>query len=213
MKPPLSLNLFVAAAVMAPAWALCARAEEDQSSRPSTAAATAADTNSSKPLTPAVVAPKARRQERLAAAALSPGVAELVKMVDAGVSTDLIKTYIANAPIAYEPKGADLIALKQHGAPDDIAAALLKKSSEAREKAAQARSSAMARVLAAGNLRRFSPDPESYAYFQQYYLFPRTLASAYERLGYYGAPNSYGSYAPPGAAPYAPFGYGYPGRF
>lgn len=198
---------------MALASVTCALAEEQQTRAPSTVAVTLAGTNSSKPLKPAAPATNSHRAEKSAAESPSAGVAELLKMLEAGVSSDVIKTYIENAGIAYEPTGTDLIALKQHGAPDDVATALLKKSGEAREKAAQARSSAVARAYAEGSMRRFSPDPESYEYFQHYYLYPRTLASAYERLGYYDAPYSYGIYPPPGARPYARFGFGYPGRF
>jgi len=51
---------------------------------------------------PAQAAPTAR---------FSPGVADIVKMVDAKVDPEVIKTYIKNSPTAYNPSATEIIAL------------------------------------------------------------------------------------------------------
>ena len=133
-------------------------------------------------------------------------IGELLKMLDARVSPEVIKVFIETSPIAVNVSAGDVIALKNHGATDDITTALLKRGAQARARAADA----VARVSASG-FRGAAPapmglDPEGYDYFQYYYLFPRTLAAAYGQLGYGGAPAfGYG---------YSPFsGLGFSSRF
>jgi hypothetical protein len=105
----------------------------------------------------------------------SLGVDDILRMVAAGVSADVIKAYIENSPIAYSLKAADIIALKEHGVPDDIAKALVKRGAELRTQ--------VGRNLNAISNRRYNAlDPDGYDYFQYYYLYPRTLAAANQRL-------------------------------
>ena len=42
----------------------------------------------------------------------SPGVADIVKLADAKVDAEVIKTYIRNSPTAYNPSATEIIALK-----------------------------------------------------------------------------------------------------
>lgn len=145
---------------------------------------------------------------------LSRGVAEIVKLADAGVSLGVIKTYAECSPIPYQPTDVDIIALKQHKVGDEIVTVLLKRGAQVRAALAQARNEALARALAARRMAAGGLDPESYEYFQHYYLQPRALASAYERLAPYYYPPAY-PYGGPGAmAPGAPIpnGPGYPPR-
>jgi hypothetical protein len=147
------------------------------------------------------------------------GVGEILKMVQAGVSKDVMKTYIESAQIAPHLSAADLVTLKEHGVPDDLTVALLKRSSElaAQDKQAGVSTEAPAKVSGTMSLNELVAllrsnqasasrlDPESYDYFQHYYLYPRTLASANQRL--------YSSYpAFPGYGPYYS-GYGSPWSF
>lgn len=115
---------------------------------------------------------------------LSNGIPEILQMLDAGVSKEVLEAFILNSPVPYELKAADVIALKQAGANDSLTLALLKHGAKLREERAQV----LAKEAAAGvqspqggPIRRgfSSPglDPESYQYFQYYYLYPRTLAS------------------------------------
>jgi hypothetical protein len=117
-------------------------------------------------------------------------------MMDAGVSKDVIKAYVESTRLDFSPTATDLIALKEHAVPDDITMALLKRSGETQPQKAQPSQ----RVAISAN-SDFGPlDPESYSYFQRYYLFPRTLAFLYGQLGGYypqGFPGHYPSVQQP----------------
>jgi len=125
----------------------------------------------------------------------SPGVREVLRMVQSGVSAGVIETYIGQSTNAICLSAADLVALKEKSIPDEITIALLKRGAEL---AAHPQSQGKARVeipvrLAQEPGQQVYPDPESYAYFQYYYLYPRTLASVNERLlssYYWGFPGA-----------------------
>ena len=68
----------------------------------------------------------------------SAGIADVLKMVDAGVSKDVIKTYIENSPVAYRPSADEIIALHERGVSGEIITALLHRGAEVRAKLAQA---------------------------------------------------------------------------
>src|SRR5512132_1779822 len=48
-----------------------------------------------------------------APAPLSPGVADVVKMLNAKVDPDVVKTYIANSGTAYRLSAEEIVAMKQ----------------------------------------------------------------------------------------------------
>jgi hypothetical protein len=132
--------------------------------------------------------------------ALAPGVKDILQLADAGVSSEVIKSYVEYSATPYQPTGPDIIALKAHNVSDEIVTLLLKRGAQVRTAIAQARSDALTRALSA---RKGSSglDPESYDYFRYYYLQPRALASAYERLFPYYNPSFASPFAyPPGAA-------------
>src|SRR5690348_3755266 len=62
----------------------------------------------------------------------SPGIQEILKMVDAKVDTDVIKVYIRNSMVAYNPGASEIIALKERGVPAEILTALLQRGAEVR---------------------------------------------------------------------------------
>jgi hypothetical protein len=135
----------------------------------------------------------------------SPGIAEILKMVDAKVSNGVIRLYVETSPVAYFLTAEDIIALKERGVADEIVTALLKRGAEVRGQASSMGGTAtdQAGITAAsgpayGMLRAENSvlDPNSYAYFQTYYLHPRALASVYQRLGVYGSPYLHGYYPP-----------------
>lgn len=68
----------------------------------------------------------------------SVGIAEVLKMVDAGVPKDVIKAYIDNSPVAYRPNADEIIALNERGVSREIITALLRRGGELKSKAAQA---------------------------------------------------------------------------
>jgi hypothetical protein len=119
------------------------------------------------------------KQDGLASANFSPGINDILKMVQAGISKEVLKSYIDNAPIAYHLTAADIIALKEHSVPDDLTMALVKRGAELRAHA-NPTPNRNSRSPAYSSSQHF--DPEGYDYFSYYYLYPRTLASANQRL-------------------------------
>ncbi len=143
---------------------------------------------------------------------LSPVVVSIIKLADAKVSTAVIKTYIECTPSAGLLTEADIIALKQHNVADEIVTAMLHQGAQKQAQVAQQRNEALASVLAARQARSGGLDPESYDYFRYYYLQPRAMASAYQRLyPNYGSwsPYRYGSFPAYGfrLPSYGPLGY------
>lgn len=151
------------------------------------------------------------------------GVGEVVKMLQAGVSKEVLKTYIETAQVTAPLSSADIVTLKEHNVPDDLTVALIKRGAELTAQTNQARASNAAKATASGTisldalvaaLRRgqFQPghlDPEGYDYFRYYYLYPRTLASANERLFSSSVFPTYPPYFP---GYYSPWGFR-PGPF
>jgi hypothetical protein len=144
----------------------------------------------------------------------SAGVDEILQMVQGGVSTEVIKDFIENSQVPYNLSADDIIALKSHSVQDDLTRAMIKRGA-----ALMPASRAGKAPASSGNRARPAPlDPDSYDYFQYYYLYPRTLAAANQRLyssypyssfGY--SPYSYGyGYGYYGPGPFGPYG---PGAF
>ena len=113
----------------------------------------------------------------------SPGVDEVLQMLHAGVSTDIIKTYIENSPTRYRLTPVEIIAFKKQGVPDELVSAMLKRGAALAAQANQQAQRPVVVVPNSGANRAYGGlDPESYEYFQYYYLYPRTLAAANQRL-------------------------------
>ncbi len=146
------------------------------------------------------------------AAPASGAVGDVLKMLDAGVSPEVIKVFVENSSVAVNLSAADVIALKNHGATDDITTALLKRGGEARAAASAAGPVAPAPGFTGAVPDPFGNGPEGYDFFQRYYLYPRALASAYQQLGYYSLPPYGYGYSPAFGAPFS-FRYGHPRRF
>jgi hypothetical protein len=137
-------------------------------------------------------------------------------MLQAGVSKEVLKAYIETAQIA-PPNAADLVTLKERGAPDELTLALVKRGAELTAQANQASASnatpakvsgtaSLDELLAAfrsGRLNSGYLDPEGYDYFRYYYLYPRTLDSANQRL--FSSPTfpSYPAWSPGYYSPWA----------
>ena len=151
------------------------------------------------------------------------GIDEILKMVQAGVSKDVMKTYIESTQVASHLSAADIVTLKEHSVPDDVTVALIKRSAELTAQASQAGGTNTALAKSSGTISldalvaairrgQFSSgqlDPEGYDYFRYYYLYPRTLASANERL--FSSP-SFPVYPPYSRGYYSPWGFR-PGPF
>lgn len=116
----------------------------------------------------------------------SPGLRDVLKMLDAKVDSEVVKAFIKNSQIAFNPSAAEIIALKQRGVPDDIITALIQRGTEVRAQMAQ------------GNAAY--PNTAAPAY-------PNTVSPAYP-YDYATAPYTPASYSYP--YDYADYGYGYP---
>jgi hypothetical protein len=144
------------------------------------------------------------KRERKAGAILkaSAGVNEVMQMIQAGVSTEVIKAYIESSSIPYKLTATDIITLKNRGVPDELTTAMLKRGAAPAAQVVQSPALNPAPPADAGGPRYYGGlDPEGYDYFQYYYLYPRTLAAANQRLF---AP--YPSYSTFGSYPYGYFG-------
>lgn len=112
---------------------------------------------------------------------LSPMTSAVIKMADAGVAPAVIRTYVECSTSSAPLTAADIIALKKHEVPDDIVTLLLKQVAQVRAQAAQRQQAIAARTAATRGTVSGGLDPESYEYFQYYYLQPRAWASVYQR--------------------------------
>src|SRR4051812_35005045 len=50
----------------------------------------------------------------------SPGLLEVLKLQDAKVDAEVIKAFIRNSPVAYNPSAVEIIALKQRGVSPEV---------------------------------------------------------------------------------------------
>ena len=164
--------------------------------------------------------------QNVPAARFSPGVADIVKMVEAKVDAEVIKTYIQNSPTAYSPSATEIIALRDHGVAPDILTAMLQHGAEVRAqamRAASAAANAPAPQAPSGAANPYAPAYDygaqplypGYAYPATSYVYP---SYSYDYPSYYYG--GYGGYCSPWWWPTFGFGYypcggycGYPYRY
>jgi len=194
------LRKWIMAGVLGALQALPALAQNGPTGAPSLPQPASPQTTSSAPAKPATdsTSPGQTSAPHASSAAPSaPVVGEIEKMVQAGVSKDVIKAYIEGLQMTSPLSSADVVALKEHGVPDDLTIALLKRSGELTAQASRTAASnavppqvsgtvvslnALAAALRNGQPGPGYLDPESYDYFRYYYLYPRTLADANQRI-------------------------------
>jgi hypothetical protein len=116
-------------------------------------------------------------------------IEEVVQMSEAGMSPLVLTTFIENSGIAYEPTGADLLAMKKRGVPDEVMVVMLAKSAAIKAEYDAARKAASKRIAAPAIVRSLSTDgeldPESYEFFWYHHAYPRALAGSYRTLAPY----------------------------
>jgi hypothetical protein len=156
-----------------------------------------------------LTAPTAQKDQSLATnqpapAALPTGVSEIIRLADAGISTEIIRTYIECSSTAFQPTDADIIALKQHHVADDVITLLMKRGAQVRVVAAQARNDAAIDAISTSRMASGGFDPESYDYFQYYYLQPRAQASVNQRLSPFSYPSFSHAYGYPSVHGFGP---------
>jgi hypothetical protein len=140
--------------------------------------------------------------EKPSVATNSPGIAEILKMAEAGVSKDVMKTYVEHSSIAYDPSPEELIALKERLVADEIVTALLKRGAEVKAQTSPANrpvaAPAIVRDLSTGGYL----DPDSYDFWWYHYAYPRALSYSYRTLYPYQLWPGYNYYEPFAGAPF-----------
>lgn len=68
----------------------------------------------------------------------SSGIADVVKLVKAGVATPIIEAYIQNSNVAYYPTAEEILLLHNHGVSSEVLQALIKRGGELRAQQSQA---------------------------------------------------------------------------
>lgn len=201
LKNP-SARWFLAAA-MAGALVAAGMAQEVKTSAGAVAATPAKDTSTVKPTSEA--APD--EPTRTALERHSPSIDAILQMVEGGVSTNVIKSYVESSLIPFDPTPADLLALKKHGVSDEITEAIIKRGVQLREQVQQVRAAAPPPSLPAANA---GFDPEGYDFWWYHYAYPRTLASIDQRMGSFASPYAYWDYHPFALRPSFALAYSYP---
>ena len=89
-------------------------------------------------------APPARLPQTKSQTSLSEytRISDILKLVDAGVNADVIKTYVKNSAKVYNLTATDIVTLKERGVADDIISGMLQRDSELRTQGVQARQAA-----------------------------------------------------------------------
>ncbi len=127
-----------------------------------------------------------------APASFSPGVREVLKMLDAKVDPAVIKAYIQNSNIPFNPTAAEIIALKQRDVPDDIITGMLQRGAEVRTQLAQAAQAATPVPAPATPQSQYGATaPYPYSYDYTGYGYPSYGYSYYGYPYAYGYPYSY----------------------
>ena len=182
----MKISTSVGALLRRPAGALCLVAALTTTTFAPSARAVTAET----PTTEAPpAAPTASMPETPPAPRFSPGVHEILKMLDAKVDTDVVKVYIKNSAVPYNPTASEIIALKKRGVPDEILTAMLQRGAEVRAMAVQSMPAGQAPVAAP-----YNPPNDPYAYGAYDYGTPYYAGYPYD----YSYPYNYW------------YGYGYP---
>ena len=111
MKTHLAGKLLMAGALLAAPLLMWAQSDDGKVAAASPSAQTATDTGGSD----ATKQDKALELGQSSALALSAGIEEILKMVDAKVSPDVIKAYVESATVACNPTATDIVTLKARG--------------------------------------------------------------------------------------------------
>ena len=117
--------------------------------------------------------------------ALPQSIEEVVKMVEAGVSEEIVRGFVNSSGIAYAPTGADIIAMKERGVPDEVTVTMLSRGAKLRERTGSSRNSIAAPAIVRSLATDGRLDPESYEFFWYHHAYPRALSASYEKLSPY----------------------------
>jgi hypothetical protein len=144
----------------------------------------------------------------------SPGIRDVLKMLDAKVDIEVVKAYVKNSQIAFNPTASDIIELKRRNVPDDVITSLMQRGAEVRAQLAQSAS----QMPPPASAPQTPPYGYDYSATNPYYTNPAypDYASAYPAYDYpyydYGYPYAYGyGYSYPWSF-YSPFYFGFSGH-
>ncbi len=140
----------------------------------------------------------------------SPSIDAILQMVDGGVSTNIVKSYVESSLVPFDPTPADLLALKQHGVSDEITLAIIQHGAQLRQQFQQTPAAAPATTPGPVNPRTAGFDPEGYDFWWYHYAYPRTLASIDQRMAGFTSPYAYWDYHPFALRPSFALAYSYP---
>jgi hypothetical protein len=142
--------------------------------------------------------PQSKKPEaqECSAATYSPSIQEMLKLADAKVSTDVLKSFVEHSTIGCQPSAAEIVALKEHGVADDVITALMNRGAQVQAQTNASRT----RVAVPTIVRDLSTggylDPESYDFWYYHYAYPRALSDSYRTLPPYYPPYA-GGFARP----------------
>jgi hypothetical protein len=126
---------------------------------------------------------------------VSRPVQDIVRMTSAGVSKEVVKAYVEGLP-PFNLTVDEIIVLKERSVPDDVTTALVKHAAEKAQAGAAPSTRPSTQVTAARFYDQPRFDPESYEFWWYHYAYPRTLASAYDRLYGYAPLDPFRFYRP-----------------
>jgi len=129
-------------------------------------------------------------------ATVSPGIADVLKMAEAGVSMTVIKAFVEKSSVPFDPSAEDLIALKERAVSDDVTAALLKRGAKVRSEIVENTESVAVPTVVRDLSTGGQLDPESYDFWYYHYAYPRALSYSYRTLAPYW-PQYYPNYYTP----------------
>ena len=131
---------------------------------------------------------------------LSFGLDDVVKMVQSGVTTDVILTYVENSTVAYYTTAEDIVQLHELGVPSQITAAMIRHGGKLRAeqaKAAKAVAVAPAATYTSASSQAVQPASVTYNYSYPAYPYYPAYSYAYPAYSYYTYPSFYFSYSSP----------------
>jgi len=122
----------------------------------------------------------------------SPALREFLKLVDGGVSKEIMIVFINQSSIAYQLTAGDIVALKQRGVADEVIAALMTHGAGVKGQTAQLKGPVAVPAIVRDFSTGGSLDPDSYEFWYYHYAYPRALSYSYKTLAPYYPPYVYG---------------------
>jgi len=121
----------------------------------------------------------------------APPVADALRLLDGGVSEDVVKSYIQSSPAGFALTADQVVALKERGVPSDVVVAMFRRNKELRSQAAQARLAAnrLTALTQLGYMPEVAPgyraiQPAVYAPHGSDYVAPLSYNYSYPAYSY-----------------------------